>query len=187
MYVFPCCQFCTGYFTVFLLLMSSHREKLIKWSNFSLSLIFTAWPSCLSVLGISNCVSIMKSRLSSGSMLYLMNYKRNTGGFLIATRLGSCQLILWAARGFKAIVLCRICHFEKLCHASALGLDFLWACRLPAIHPRNTGALDQFCRWDLRSLGSSSFSAEILQSVVAPNTEQGCQEHHLLTSGVLPY
>lgn len=169
--------------------MSSHREKLIKWSNFSLSLIFTAWPSCSSVLGISNCVSIMKSRLSSGSTLYLMNYKRNTGGFLIATCLSSCQLILWAARGFKATVLCRICHFEKLCHTSALGLDFLWVCRFPATHAWTTGALDQFGKWDLKSLGSSSFSAEILHSVVAPNMELGTQEpqeHHLPISGALP-
>lgn len=166
--------------------MSSHREKLIKWSNFSLSLIFTAWPSCLSVLGISNSVSIMKSRLSSGSILVLMNYKRNTGGFLIATCLSSCQLILWAARVFKATMLCRICHFEKLCHTSALGLDFLQVCRLPAIQAWTTGALDQFCRWDLKFLGSSSFSAQILQSAVAPNGEWGSQEHHLLISCALP-
>ena len=163
--------------------MSSHREKLIKWSNFSLSLIFTAWPSCLCISGISNSDSIMKSRLSSGSMLFWMNYKRNTGGFLIAMCLNSCQLILWAARGFKTNVLCRICRFKKLCPTSALGLDFLQICRLPAIRAWTTGALDQFCRWDLKSLGSSSFSAEILQSAVAPNTEQGS---HLLISGDLP-
>lgn len=80
-----------------------------------------------------------------------MNYKRNTGGFLIATCLSSCQLILWASRGFKATVLCRICHFDKLCQAGALGLDFLWICRLPAIHAWTTGALDQLSRWDLKS------------------------------------
>lgn len=67
-------------------------------------------------------------------------------GFLIATCLSACQLILWAAMGFKATVLHRICHFEKLYHTSTLGLDFLLVCRLPAIHAWTTGALDRFCR-----------------------------------------
>lgn len=160
--MFPCCWFFTDYFTIFLLRMSSHREKLIKRSNFSLSLLFTAWPSCSSVLGISNWVSIMKSRLSSGSTLVLMNYKRNTGGFLIATSLSSCQLILWAASGFKATVFCRIYHLEKLCQASALGLDLLWVGRLPAIHAWTIGVLALFCRWNLKSSGSASFSHDIL-------------------------
>lgn len=90
--------------------------------------------------------------------------------------------------GFKATVLCRICHFEKLGHTCAMGLDFLRVYRFFAIHALMTGTLDQFCRWDLKSLDSPSFSAEILQSAVSPNTEWRSwepQEHQLLISGAL--
>ena len=54
--VFPCCWFSTCCFTVFLLFVSSREENLIKQSNFSLSLIFPAWPSCFRVLDISICI-----------------------------------------------------------------------------------------------------------------------------------
>lgn len=54
--VFPCCWFSTCCFTVFLLFVSSQKENLIKQTNFSLSPIFPAWPSCFRVLGISICI-----------------------------------------------------------------------------------------------------------------------------------
>lgn len=141
------------YFSIFLLFMSSHREKLMKWSKFSLSLTSPACPSCCSYWLFPTVFCIMKSRLSSGTALFVKSYKRSTGGFLIATCLSSLPAHLMGCWGFKATAFQNLPFGETLSHQCP-GLGLPASLQTPCLACVNHRALNQFCRWDLTVIES---------------------------------